>query len=171
MNITPEPSRFVTTTDAESLCIRSAIPGDLEALVALEQRSFDADRISRGQYRRHLRSGSAQVLIAASSAPSEQMLGSAVVFFRRTSAVARLYSLAVQPQARGRGIGMALVEAAAAHAARRGCRALSLEVRADNVAAIRLYERRGFVPIGRVDAYYEDGADALRHELALTGRH
>ena len=167
MNSTTKPSNLATKADAESLWVRPAVPGDLDALVVLEQRSFDADRISRDQYRRHLRSDSALVLIAASSTQPEQLLGSALVFFRRTSAVARLYSLAVQSQARGRGIGVALLEAATTGAARRGCRALRLEVRTDNGAAIRLYERRGFVPIGRINAYYEDGADALRYELAL----
>jgi ribosomal-protein-alanine N-acetyltransferase len=167
MHVIAKSTKAAATVKPESVRVRSAQLGDLDALVALEQRSFEGDRMSRGQYRRHLRSDSAHVLIASQPGPPEQIAGSAVVFFRRTSTTARLYSLAVQPHARGGGIGVALLDAAAALAARRGCRTLRLEVRSDNHPAIRLYQRYGFGPIGRIDAYYEDGADALRYEVAL----
>jgi [ribosomal protein S18]-alanine N-acetyltransferase len=146
--------------------VRRAVASDLDDLVALEQRSFSSDRLSRAQYRRHLDSDSAQVLVA--SAKHHHFLGSAVLFFRKGTRVARLYSLATQPEARGRGLGAALLAAAANESRRRDCRALRLEVRTDNIAAISLYERCGFVRIGRYAHYYQDGADAWRYELALA---
>lgn len=145
--------------------VRRAVAADLDELVALEQRSFSSDRLSRAQYRRHLGSDSALVLVA--SANHHLFLGSAVLFFRKRSTVARLYSLATQPEARGKGVGAALLEAAAVTARRRGSRALRLEVRTDNAAAIGLYERHGFRRIGRYAYYYEDGADAWRYEKTL----
>jgi len=42
------------------------------------------------------------------------------------------------------GIGTALVEEAAAEAARRGCREVRLTTTNDNVGALRFYQRRGF---------------------------
>jgi ribosomal protein S18 acetylase RimI-like enzyme len=148
-----------------SLRVRRAASSDLDDLVALEQRSFSSDRLSRAQYRRHLDSDSALVLVA--SANHHLFLGSAVLFFRKRSAVARLYSLAARPEARGQGVGAALLEAAAMAARRRGSRALRLEVRTDNAAAIVLYERHGFRRIGRYARYYQDGTDAWRYEKAL----
>jgi [ribosomal protein S18]-alanine N-acetyltransferase len=148
-----------------SLRVRRAASSDLDDLVALEQRSFNSDRLSRAQYRRHLDSDSAVVLVA--SANHHLFLGSAVLFFRKRSSVARLYSLATQPEARGKGVGAALLEAAAMTARRRGSRALRLEVRTDNAAAIGLYERHGFRRIGSYAQYYGDGSDAWRYELAL----
>lgn len=145
--------------------VRRAVAADLDELVALEQRSFSSDRLSRAQYRRHLGSDSALVLVAGAN--PRLLLGSAVLFFRKGSAVARLYSLATRPEARGQGVGAALLEAAAATARRRSCRALRLEVRTDNAAAIGLYERHGFRRIGRYAQYYEDGADAWRYEKTL----
>lgn len=135
---------------------------DLDDLVALEQRTFDNDRMSREQYRRHLDSTTARVLVA--SANHRKFLGTAVVFFRKRSHVARLYSLASQPEARGKGIGTALVEAAEAAARQRKCHALRLEVRADNTLAIAFYQRLGYQRIGLLKAYYEDGADGWRYE-------
>jgi ribosomal protein S18 acetylase RimI-like enzyme len=145
--------------------VRQATPADLAALVALEQRAFSGDRMSRAQYRRHLGGRGAAVLVATSG---EETLGSALVFFRRDSTLARLYSIATAPTARGRGIGARLLAAAEEAARTRGCRALRLEVRVDNAAAIALYERTGYRCFGRYAGYYEDGADAWRYEKRLT---
>ena len=59
------------------------------------------------------------------------------------------------------------MRAAESYAARRGCRALRLEVRKDNSAAIALYQERGFRPFGEYPDYYEDGAAASRLEKRL----
>ncbi|WP_235580197.1 GNAT family N-acetyltransferase [Rhodanobacter sp. Soil772] len=150
---------------ASLLRVRRAASSDLDDLVALEQRSFNSDRLSRAQYRRHLDSDSALVLVA--SANHRHFLGNAVLFFRKGSGAARLYSLATQPEARGQGVGAALLEAAAEVARRRGCRALRLEVRADNHSAIKLYERLGYRRITALAAYYQDGADGWRYEKLL----
>lgn len=146
--------------------VRRAVAADLDALLALEAASFDGDRLSRAQYRRHLDSDSALVLAASGHG---QLLGSAVLFFRKGSTAARLYSLATRAEARGQGVGRALLKAAEQHARRRGCRTLRLEVRVDNVAAIGLYEKHGYQRSGRLAAYYEDGADGWRYGRALGG--
>lgn len=70
-------------------------------------------------------------------------------------------TVAVARDSQGRGVGGLLVEALATEAARRGVRGLHLEVRADNDAALRLYERAGFVTDGRRRDYYGRGEDAL----------
>ncbi|GAP64817.1 acetyltransferase [Mizugakiibacter sediminis] len=144
--------------------IRRAVADDLDALVALERQVFDSDLISRAQYRRHLDSASAAVLVATAAG---RLLGSAVLFFRRNSRTARLYSLATAPEARGRGVAAALLASAERLARERRCHALRLEVRTGNVAARRLYERDGYQPRGRRRGYYEDGADALLYVKPL----
>jgi ribosomal-protein-alanine N-acetyltransferase len=149
-----------------SVRVRRADISDLDDLVTLEDRTFDSDRLSRAQYRRHLDSDSALVLVA--SASHRHFLGTAVLFFRKGSHVARLYSLATRPKARGKGVGSALIEAATQAAQRRGCHTLRLEVRTDNATAISLYERLGYQRIGQYVRYYEDGADAWRYEKALA---
>ena len=78
---------------------------------------------------------------------------------------AEILTLAVAPWARRRGVGLELVEAAAAEAVRRDAAALFLEVAADNPAAVALYERAGFERAGLRRAYYArpdaPSADAL----------
>jgi len=145
--------------------IRSAELSDLDDLVALEEHSFDSDRLSRGQFRRHLDSDSAKVLVASTG--PHRFLGTAVVFFRKRSGVARLYSIATHHAARGQGVGSALLGAVEQLARRRHCRALRLEVRADNPGAVRLYERLGYRRLAALAGYYEDGADGWRYEKLL----
>ena len=146
--------------------VRRAELSDLDDLVALEESSFATDRLSRAQYRRHLDSETAQVLVA--SANHRRFLGTAVVFFRKGTQVARLYSIATHAQARGKGVGSALLEAAEDLARRRHCSVLRLEVRTDNAAARRLYERRGYRAFGTKARFYEDGGDAVRYEKMLA---
>jgi GNAT superfamily N-acetyltransferase len=58
-------------------------------------------------------------------------------------------TVAVRRDARGHGVGTALVEALVVSARAARHRALSLSVEEDN-PAVRLYQRLGFVPVGRV---------------------
>ena len=149
-----------------SATVRQAVPADLDALLALEQASFEGDRINRAQWRRHIQSATAAVLVAG-RAPATGVEAAAVVFYRRRSRSAWLYSLAVAAHARGAGVGGTLLAAAEADARARGCESMRLEVRIDNAAAIGLYERHGYVRTGRVPRFYEDGADAWRYVKRL----
>lgn len=66
---------------------------------------------------------------------------------------AHLARVVVRPDARGRGLGRALVEVVLARAAAAGFRRVTLYVCSDNVVATRLYTRLGFV---RADPPPED---------------
>ena len=144
--------------------IRPATLADLDALLALERAAFTSDHLSRRQYRRHLHSPTAAVLAAVDRGG---LLGKVVAFFRRNSDIARLYSIAVNARARGRGVGEALLHAVEKESRARGCRRLHLEVRQDNAGAIRLYERLGYRRFAARAGFYEDGADAWRYEKTL----
>jgi ribosomal protein S18 acetylase RimI-like enzyme len=145
-------------------CIRRATPADLDALLALERQAFTTDHLSRRQYRHHIVSESARVLVAVDGSG---LLGKAVLFLRGNTDIARLYSIAVAHVARGRGVGEALVRAVERTARALGRRRLRLEVRQDNAGAIRLYERLGYRRFGAHAGFYEDGADAWRYEKSL----
>lgn len=145
--------------------IRRATRADVDALLALEEATFDSDRISRAQWRRHIESSSAAVFVGGTPGRVD---AAAVVFYRRNARTARLYSLAVGSHARGTGLGGALLAAAETDARTRGCTSMRLEVRSDNPAAIALYERRGYRRIARLPGFYEDGADGWRYVKVLT---
>jgi ribosomal protein S18 acetylase RimI-like enzyme len=152
---------------ADPVPVRPATVADLDALVALEQAVFATDRMSRRSIRRLLSSPSAVVLAAE---VENDLAGAAVVLVRRGSTVARLYSIAVDPQSAGRGVGPALLEAAESAAAARNAERIRLEVHEHNARAIARYRKAGYREIGRHARYYEDQGDAMRFEKVLTTR-
>jgi len=155
----------VSETVSHSDCtIRRAVADDLDALVALEHASFNTDHLSPRQYRKHLASATARVLVAVDRIG---LLGKALVFFRHASPIARLYSIAVADRARGRGIAKALLAAVEEAARAHGCRTMRLEVSQSNPAAIALYERYGYRRFAERREYYENGEHAWRYEKAL----
>lgn len=81
-----------------------------------------------------------------------------------------LLTLAVRPTARRRGVATALLHAAYAKALADGAAAIFLEVAADNPAALGLYEREGFAPVGRRPAYYRDASGKRVEALVLRRR-
>jgi len=88
---------------------------------------------------------SAVVLLAWSG---ETAVGVAVCFRLFSTFAGRplinIHDIAVDRAHRGRGIGTLLLEAVEAAARESGCCKVTLEVRADNPAAERLYRRFGF---------------------------
>ena len=81
---------------------------------------------------------------------------------------AALASVAVHPARRTRGLGTALVREALLRARAAGARWLTLEVDADNLAAVRLYRREGF---GLLRRFTEQGRPRLEMARRLGGRH
>lgn len=147
------------------IAISPAAAGDLDALSALERAAFSGDRLSRRSLARFLRQEHGIFLVARAGAA---LAGYALVLTRRGSAKARLYSIAVDAGMRGRGVARRLLAAAERAALDAGAGALRLEVRADNGAAIPLYFEAGYRQFGSREAYYEDGAAALRLEKDLV---
>ena len=78
---------------------------------------------------------------------------------------AEILSIAVDPASRGRGLAKDLLARHKTALAARGVHRLCLEVETGNRPARALYDRAGFVQVGRRQAYYQhaDGgrADAL----------
>jgi ribosomal protein S18 acetylase RimI-like enzyme len=152
--------------DVPAIAIRPARTRDVSRLAALEKDVFTGDRLSARSFRDLIRSKSAVVSIAVDK--GHAVVGSCVVLFRRTTSIARLYSVAVALAARGMGVAQKLVAAAEEGARKRGELFMRLEVRSDNEAAIGLYKKLGYREFGRHLDYYEDHTDALRLEKSLV---
>ncbi|MBB2972314.1 GNAT family N-acetyltransferase/peptidase C39 family protein [Mesorhizobium sp. RMAD-H1] len=145
---------------------RKATSDDIEALLRIEERCFDTDRISRRSFRALIARPTAETIVAKEG---EAIVGYAMILFRKGTALARLYSIAVDPDAKSRGIGTLLLNAAEQAAFDHDRLLLRLEVREDNERAIALYKRHGYRPIGRWLDYYADHSNALRFEKTLRG--
>jgi ribosomal-protein-alanine acetyltransferase len=138
--------------------IRKARLADVDALARLEADSFASDKVSRRSFRQMVRSRSADLLVAVSGSA---VLGYAIVLLRRGARTARLYSIAVDASAAGRGVGSRLLDAGEDAARARKAERLRLEVRTDNSGAVRFYRSKGYQETGRREGYYADGMAAL----------
>ena len=145
-----------------------AAPGDLEALLALEERCFPSPiSLSRRQFQYLFRRPTVSVYVLRQGG---QIVGDAVILRRRGRSgalTARLYSLAVDAACRGQGLGRAILTKCIRLLRAEGARSVGLEVAVENTPAIRLYESLGFVRTGHAPDYYAPGGHALKMKLEL----
>jgi len=139
---------------------RPARPEEAGALASLHAAAFE-------------RPWSAAEIAALAGAPGAFSLlaeGEGFILCRVIAGEAEVLTLAVAPAARRRGVGRALVEAAAALAHAAGSRTMFLEVADGNDPALALYAAAGFETVGRRRGYYASGADALVMRRDLNSR-
>lgn len=129
--------------------IREMKPGDTEEVAALEREIF-SQPWSRQGFLDALGMDCTIFLVAEEAG---QILGYAGLY--AAPGEGEITNVAVAPRARGRGLGGLLVAALKERAEESGLTRLVLEVRVSNGAAIRLYERSGFVRQGVRRGFYE----------------
>ena len=130
---------------------------DVEELVGLERRLFEADAWTAATWWGELAQGQAREYLLLRNPASGAVAGYAGVGL--SGSEADVMTVAVAPEQQGRGLGRRLSQALVDRAAARGATQLVLEVRSDNVAAQRLYASLGFERIAVRRRYYRD-ADA-----------
>jgi len=146
-----------------NVSMRWAERGDLEALVALENRCFSTDKLSRRRFRHWL--SAERALIVAEL--ERHLAGYILVILHRGTRLARIYSLAVDPTCRGQGIARALIQRAEQTARDEGHLYMRLEVSVDNLPAIQCYQSLGYQRFGLYRDYYQDHKDALRYQKCI----
>jgi len=145
--------------------VRTADEKDLGELVDLERICFTTDRMSRRSFARFLkRPDTARFLVLADEG---NVAGYALALLHKQRSSARLYSIAIAPRLSGRGFGRILLREMERVVGREGWHRLRLEVRADNLAAIALYQSEGFQEVDRLPRYYADHMLAIRFEKLL----
>ena len=142
----------------EALTFRRATLPDVSALTQLESRCFDSDRISSRSFRRFITEKRSDLVLVEHDG---SVVGYFLLIYRRGTSLARLYSLAVDPDKRKRGIAELLMSAAEKAASARNCVLLRLEVRFDNLSAIRLYQKLNYHEFAVKHDFYEDHSDAI----------
>lgn len=146
------------------MIIRQVEERDLDGLVALEEASFSADRLSRRRFQHWIKASNRVFLVAEKN---RRVLAYGLVFLHKGTRLARLYSIAVSADARGQGIGRKLLLALEQAAMEKGRLAMRLEVATHNRGAIGLYESMGYRSFGEYHDYYTDHGDALRMQKRI----
>ena len=147
----------------ENLVIRQAKLYDVPALARIEDDSFDAPWSAKEITNDVTAGGDIYVAVATIG---DERAGYGEI--RMVAGESQVYNMAVAPQFRRQGVGEALLEHFIKVSEERGCRCLTLEVRAGNEAAMELYKKLGFHEVGRRRGYYQKGGeDAVLMDLDL----
>lgn len=156
-----------------SWTVRHMDSADIDSVLRLSETIPEAPHWSRSEYELCCLSASASspLRVGFVAETTERILGFSTG--KLVAGVCELEAIAVSKEARGQGIGFALLRAftewGQAHQAIR----LELEVRASNHAAIKLYERSGLQHEGLRKSYYsmpEEDAVLMGATLPLSGK-
>jgi ribosomal-protein-alanine N-acetyltransferase len=158
------------------VAIRDAEAADLDRVAEIERLSF-SDPWSRQSFASLLRNEHVHFRVAlttpvsaltpAHASPTSAAVVGYVVAWLVVDE-AEVANVAVDPAARGLGVGARLLDDVLTAARRNGAAAAYLEVRDSNVAARALYASRGFQQVGRRRRYYRrpvEDALVMRREL------
>jgi ribosomal protein S18 acetylase RimI-like enzyme len=142
---------------------------DLDTLLEMERRSFTTDLLSPRQMRHWITAHHRTFIVCECTDKNRrgQIAGYLLVFYRRNSHHARLYSIVIDEHFRGCGLARQLLARGEVAARKEGCTSMRLEVSTCNHPAIGLYEKLGYRHFGIYKEFYEDGGDALRMEKVL----
>jgi len=136
--------------------LRPMQTADVDAVLEIDRLSFPS-AWARESYLRDLANPNCCYLVVAREGEVLAYAGMWVV-----EEDSHLTTLAVRPRSRRQGLGRRLLEEMMKLAMERGAKRMTLEVRATNRAAQRLYQAYGFVPIACLKNYYLDtGEDAV----------
>lgn len=144
------------------MIIRSFEPDDFEGVLEIESQAFSEHNpfIYMNFYEMN-RNG---FLIAIEN----EIVAGFVVGYRCSENEGRIFSLAVREGYRGCNIGSCLLNSILETFYQEGLQYASLEVRASNEGAQRLYRRMDFVPCWIEQGYYCDGEDGIIMKTRLS---
>lgn len=138
---------------------------DIDELVALETELFPDDAWTAASLWAELAARPRRSYVVARDDADGELSGYGGVDLG--GEVADIMTMAVATHHQGRGLGRQLLDELVARAAADHAAYLMLEVRADNDAARKLYESRGFDTLTIRRRYYQPG-DVDAHVMRLT---
>lgn len=144
--------------------IRRMHAGDIEAVLAIENQSASA--WSRDQVGVEIEGDTGETFCAVTTDDDRCIAWCSA---RVVGDEAELLKIAVHADYRRQGVGTALLHHLATQLTKRRVGYFYLEVRSQNVSAIRLYSQQGFQEVGRRPNYYrkpDDDALLFRKQLA-----
>lgn len=125
--------------------VRRATAGDVPAALALHEALFPSPYLGAADFHRAVDGSDCALWVAGNDGASP----AGYLYVQDDAAQQRTYVdyLGVAPSQRGRGLGRALLDAAAAWGAQHGRSEIALIVREDRDAALGLYRQAGFVEV------------------------
>lgn len=148
----------------KDIVITEATAKDITDILEIEELCFGAEKFSRRQFLYLITKAKGKFFVVKLS---DKVLAYISLIINSTYKRARIYSIAVHPDARRSKLGKILLDKSIEYASFNDINIISLEVNTKNIPAISLYEHYGFEKKEMIQNYYEDNSDAFRMELKL----
>jgi len=133
--------------------VRAALPADLDRVVRIARQCRDAAQWPDHEFQRSLAPDAPPSRIALVILDADRVQG--FIIGRTAGDQWEIENVAVDPSKRRQGLGAELVREFL-NRTRGGANEVFLEVRESNLAAHKLYEKMGFVQVGRRKSYYQE---------------
>jgi RimJ/RimL family protein N-acetyltransferase len=160
--------------DGRKITVREFRPADFDAVLVMfqdfseEALQFGLPPYDRPRLERWISGLGGGILLLALE--RSEVVGVAMVFGRASARLKGIGELVIYIHQgyQGKGLGTFLAKALVDGSRSRGFHRIGLEVVADNVAAVKVYESAGFLSEGRLkDAFF--GGDGRYHDALIMG--
>jgi ribosomal-protein-alanine acetyltransferase len=148
-----------------SIIIQRATINDLETLYQIERECFAIEAFNKQHIAYLLENPNAVSLVAK--------INNVIVGFiiglihrRNEEIIGRIYTLDVAVKYRRKGVGLKLLDEIERIFLEKGAKICYLEVRKDNMAALELYRKHGYIKVKELEHYY-NGTHGVRLKKKL----
>jgi ribosomal-protein-alanine N-acetyltransferase len=148
------------------ITVKRASLKDLESLCKIEKECFSHEAFSRKQIAYFLEASNAVSLVAKVGG---EITGFIIGLIEHWcgSRIGHIYTVDVALNYRRMGVGLRLLEEIEKIFMEKGVETCFLEVRTDNIAARRLYQKQGYTELGKLNNYYAKGIHGIRLKKKL----
>lgn len=136
-----------------AITIQTPTIRDIEELYDIEKECFTEEAFSKKQILSLLTSYNS---ISLSVREKGEVVGFIIgtIYYERTELTGHILTIDIRETHRRKGVGTALLEGMEKQFREQGVTACRLEVREDNIPAIKFYEKLGYKRIAKLENYY-----------------
>ena len=136
-----------------ALTIQTPTIRDIEELYDIEKECFNEESFSKKQILGLITSYNS---VSLSAKEKDQIVGFIIgtIYYERAELTGHILTINIREAHRRKGVGIALLEEMEKQFKEQGVTVCRLEVREDNIPAIRLYEKLGYKRIAELENYY-----------------
>jgi ribosomal-protein-alanine acetyltransferase len=149
-----------------AMVVQRASVADLNTLYMIEQRCFTKEAWSKKQIATFLEASDS---VSLTVRENSEIVGFVIGLMNQFDGmkIGHIVTIDVLPNYRRRGVGLTLLGSIEQEFINMGVKVCYLEVREDNLAAIRLYRKAGYVEFERLENYYSRDRHGVRLEKTL----
>lgn len=153
--------KYNLSATALPITVQHASLKDLEVLCRIEKECFTYEAFSRVQIAHFLRDLNAVSLVAQVDGETAGFIMGSIEQHGK-SLIGHIYTIDVASKHRRMGVGINLLKEIEKNFVGKGAETCFLEVRTNNLAARRLYQKHGYVELGKLNNYYARGIHGVQ---------